>query len=97
MGSQAQGRVHASKETLASDGGSRVEHATRVLFPATRRKYLVASQETHRISKSVRHQICTLLRNTHASGVCGESPQTARACSTRESQSLAGVIFMRQP
>ena len=45
------------KITLVSHSDSRVEYATRVLFPATRRKHCVACKKTHRTSKFVRSQI----------------------------------------
>ena len=66
---QDPGKSHSSRSklALASEGDSRVEHATRVLFSATRRKHLVAFEETHGISKSERPPIGAPLRNTHAS------------------------------
>ncbi len=39
-------------------GASRVEHASRVLFPATRRKHFAAHVQTRRTSRSVRLPIC---------------------------------------
>ena len=54
-----------------------MEHATRVRFPATRGKYVVAHGQIHRLSKSVCFQIWTPFRNP-SPGVCGEPPQTAR-------------------
>jgi|LakMenE18May11ns_1017448.scaffolds.fasta_scaffold9767455_2 hypothetical protein len=75
---KARGRLGAFRALRPAGGtGFRVEHATRVLFPATRRKHLMAHGQTRRTSKSVRLQICAPHTNSHASCVWGESPQTA--------------------
>ena len=72
--SRLAGKISVSHEA----GNSRVEHATRVLFSATRRKRFAACVQTRRTSKFVRIQIGAPLTNTHASGVRGQWPQTAR-------------------
>jgi hypothetical protein len=58
-------------EFVRSDGGFRVEHAIRVLFPATRRKHGVA-RDGHAGSSN----LCAF-GNFHPTRVCGQWPQTA--------------------
>jgi hypothetical protein len=75
FGAQEQGlRI---KITSVCGADSRVEHVTRVLFPATRRKHLEALVQTRRTSKFVWLQILAPFPDTRASHVCGQWPQTA--------------------
>ena len=50
------GQGSHSENKVASGRDSRVEHATRVLLPATRREHGVAHEETRTASRFVRVQ-----------------------------------------
>ena len=75
-------------------GASRVEHATRVLFPVTRRKRFAAHVQTRRTSRSVRLPICASEnawwsgRSAHASA--GERARHPAAKHTRPAGNAPG-------
>jgi hypothetical protein len=75
-------------------GASRVEHATRVLFPATRRKRFAAHVQTRRTSRSARLPICASEnawwsgRSAHASA--GERARRPAAKHTRPAGNAPG-------
>ena len=75
-------------------GASRVEHATRVLFPVTRRKRFAACVQTRRTSISVRLPICASEnawwsgRSAHASA--GERARHPAAKHTRPAGNAPG-------
>ena len=85
-------RADASKLAPECNSDSRVEHATRVLFPATRREHFTAHVQPRRISKSVRLQICMPLTDTRGSADA-QDREPARGRSVRNSR--AGIVFVK--